>query len=390
MLHFIFGGHYMINHYIGYYSSPIGWIEIETSEKVILSIIFVDERKPQTEQPEIMINAISQLDEYFKGVRLQFELTCEINGTEFQEKAWNQLLEIPYGKITSYYEMAKRVGNEKATRAIGNANGKNKISIVYPCHRVIGKDGSLTGYAGGVERKKWLLEHEKTIKDKQIQDNDKTNRVYAPGCALMIYKPDLADRVLNYLKNEDERVAMHLTCCRHDPVLEPGSVVINTCAGCDKRYRELYAGVSTISLWELLASSESFPFPDYKGKRMTIHDACPTRTEERVHQSIRTLLKRMNIELVEPKHTMKNAICCGDRFYDVLSVEKVKNQMRKRADEMPCEDVIVYCVSCIKAIHIGNKKPRYLVDLLFNEKTHEGIFEPNQWHALLQDFIDGH
>ncbi len=388
MSHFIYGGRYMIDHYIGYYESPIGWIEIVTSEKAILSIIFVDERKTQTEQPKIMVNAISQLDEYFKGTRLQFDLKCEINGTEFQEKVWNQLLEIPFGETTSYHEMAKCVGNVKATRAIGNANGKNRISIVYSCHRVIGSDGSLTGYAGGLERKKWLLDHEKKI----MNNNDilKTNRVYAPGCALMIYKPELADRVLNYFNSEDDIIEMHLTCCRHEPHLKSGTVVINTCAGCDKRYRELYQGISTISLWEIIAESESFTFPDYKGKKMTIHDACPTRTEERVHQSIRKLCKKMNIELVEPKHTMENAICCGDRFYGVLPVEKVKNMMIKRADEMTCDDVIVYCVSCIKAIHIGNKTPRYLVDLLFNEKTHEGIFEPNQWHALLQDFIDCH
>ena len=162
MLHFIYGGHYMINRYIGHYESPIGWIEIETSEEAILSIIFVDERKVQTEHPEIMVNAISQLDEYFKGTRMQFDLKCEISGTAFQEKVWKQLLEISYGETTSYNEIAKAVGSEKAARAIGNTNGKNRISIVYPCHRVIGSNGSLTGYAGGLERKKWLLEHEKT------------------------------------------------------------------------------------------------------------------------------------------------------------------------------------------------------------------------------------
>lgn len=378
----------MIDRYIGHYESPIGWIEIETSIDSILSIVFVEERKSKTEYPEIMTNAIAQLDEYFKGTRIQFELKCEISGTDFQKKVWKQLLKIPYGETTSYNEIAKDIGSEKAARAIGNTNGKNRISIVYPCHRVIGSNGSLTGYAGGLERKKWLLEHEKKI----INNNDilKTNRVYAPGCALMIYKPELADRVLNYLTSEDDIIDMHLTCCRHEPHLKSGTVVINTCAGCDKRYRELYQGISTISLWEIIAESESFPFPDYKSKKMTIHDACPTRTEERVHQSIRKLCKKMNIELIEPKHTMENAICCGDRFYGVLPVEKVKNMMIKRADEMTCDDVIVYCVSCIKAIHIGNKKPRYLVDLLFNEETHEGVFEPDQWHVLLQDFIDGH
>lgn len=96
----------------------------------------------------------------------------------------------------------------------------------------------------------------------------------------------------------------------------------------------------------------------------------------------------MNIKIIEPKNTRTKANCCGDSFYGALPVDQVKEQMKKRSDEMPCENVVVYCVSCIKAMHIGGKKPRYIVDLLFEQDTKIGTFEPEQWHSELQKFID--
>ena len=216
------------------------------------------------------------------------------------------------------------------------------------------------------------------------------NQVYAPGCALMIYKPALAKKMTDFLALESSNPQPHLTCCRHEPNFAEGTQIINTCAGCDRRYRELYAGISTISLWEKLACSTTFPFPDYQGEKMSIHDACPTRSEERVHNAVRQLLARMKITVVEPEFTRSQAICCGDSFYGTLPVEKVKEQMRQRAKQMPCEDVAVYCVSCVNAMHIGGKTPRHLVDLLFGEKTVVKTFEPDEWHHELQAFIDSH
>lgn len=215
-------------------------------------------------------------------------------------------------------------------------------------------------------------------------------QVFAPGCALIIYKPELAKRLLEFFNKELGNITEHLTCCHHEPNFSNVTDVINVCAGCDRRYRELYEGVTTISLWEMLAESKSFPFPNYQGKEMAIHDACPTRTEERVHDAIRILLKKMNIKVVEPKNTRTRAICCGDSFYPMQTIDKVKEKMKKRADEMPCEDVVVYCVSCIKSMHIGGKKPHYIVDLLFNECTTIGTYEPEQWHDELQKFINEH
>jgi Fe-S oxidoreductase len=213
-------------------------------------------------------------------------------------------------------------------------------------------------------------------------------QVYAPGCALMIYKPSLAERVRAHLSAEFGTIAEHRTCCRHAPALPPGTQVINTCAGCDRRYRELYEGISTMSLWEVLAESAAFPFPNYHGAEMTVQDACPTRTEHRVHLAVRRLLDRMNIRVIEPPHTRTGAVCCGDSLFGVVPDEDVKAQMRHRAGEMPRHDVVVYCVSCVKAMHIGGRRPRYLVDLLFSEDTSAGTFDPTAWHAQLQAFID--
>jgi len=104
--------------------------------------------------------AVRQLEEYFAGRRRDFDLPLRWEGTAFQQRAWQALTEIPYGATWSYGEQAKRIGSPKASRAVGLANGRNPISILVPCHRVIGADGSLTGYGGGVERKRWLLAHE--------------------------------------------------------------------------------------------------------------------------------------------------------------------------------------------------------------------------------------
>jgi Fe-S oxidoreductase len=215
-------------------------------------------------------------------------------------------------------------------------------------------------------------------------------KVFAPGCALMIYKPKLGKKVLNFLNGDIGGIDEYLTCCRHKPNLEKGTQIINVCAGCDRRYRELYEGITTISLWEILAESKTFNFPDYNGKKMTILDPCPTRDQERIHNAVRTLLKKMNIILVEPEKTRTSGTCCGDSFYGSITAQEVKEKMKSRAGEMPVEDVVVYCVSCSKSMYIGGKRPRYLVDLLFGEDTIPGTFEPDDWHGELKNFINEH
>ncbi|GFR34243.1 methylated-DNA--[protein]-cysteine S-methyltransferase [Thermobrachium celere] len=145
--------------YISFYDSPIGLIKISANERAIVSLDFVYKKSKEKEN-EIIKACKKQLDEYFKGIRKEFDIDIEIEGTEFQKMVWRELKKIPYGQKRSYKDIAIAIGNEKAVRAVGGANNKNKIAIIIPCHRVVGSDGSLTGYAGGLWRKQWLLEHE--------------------------------------------------------------------------------------------------------------------------------------------------------------------------------------------------------------------------------------
>ena len=158
----------MTQRYYYYYDSPIGILEISTTEEELISILYVDEKRENTEQPKILKEVIKQRQEYFNGERKESDIKFKLKGTEFQEKVWNALTHIPYGETVSYKYIATKIGNEKAVRAVGNTNGRNVINIVVPCHRVIWSNKSLTGYGGGLDRKLWLLQHEeKFSKTKQ-------------------------------------------------------------------------------------------------------------------------------------------------------------------------------------------------------------------------------
>jgi len=226
-----------------------------------------------------------------------------------------------------------------------------------------------------------MISGEKTVKEKLV---------FAPGCALMLYKPELAYKIHDLLNRNIAGMEMFLTCCQHDPDLKYGTKIINLCPGCEKRFRNNYYGISTVSLWEILAENDFFNFPDYGGKIMTINDACPTRDQDRVHNAVRKLLSKMNIKLVEPKSTRRKSICCGDTFYGILPTVKVKEFMIKRASEMPLDDVVVYCISCVKSIFNGGRKPRYILDLLFKEETVPQTYDPDEWHKELSEYIGLH
>ena len=155
----------MSNTHTAYYGSEIGTIEIVGSRQGILSLNFVQEADALvTDSHPCLEPCLSQLDEYFHGRRKKFFLPLLTQGTPFQKKVWKALLAIPYGMHQSYGDIARKIGHKNAFRAVGNANHKNKIAIIIPCHRVIGSDGSLMGYASGIWRKKWLLEHEKNVR----------------------------------------------------------------------------------------------------------------------------------------------------------------------------------------------------------------------------------
>lgn len=151
------------------YKSPIGVIEIEGSDSAIYGINFAERDEvlhiPQQDTPQVLIECAKQLQEYFIGERHDFSFPYVFEGTDFQQAVWQALPTVGYGETASYKDIAMAINNEKAVRAVGSANGKNNISIVVPCHRIIGSNGTLTGYGGGMWRKEWLLQHEKSYKN---------------------------------------------------------------------------------------------------------------------------------------------------------------------------------------------------------------------------------
>ena len=148
--------------YKTYYKSPLGPIEILGSQDSIIALDFVEEMLPEDGELTFCVKeCLKQIDEYFRGDRREFFLNLQPVGTDFQKSVWRQLEQIPYGKTTSYGKIADVIGKPNASRAVGSANGKNPLAIIVPCHRVIGSDGSLTGYGGGVWRKRWLIGFER-------------------------------------------------------------------------------------------------------------------------------------------------------------------------------------------------------------------------------------
>jgi methylated-DNA-[protein]-cysteine S-methyltransferase len=149
-----------MGHSYAYYESPIGLIEIGGTAEGLTWLAFVEGRRAGIESHALLDQAVRQLAEYFEGSRRVFELPLRPQGTEFQRQVWGQLLQVPFGQTASYRDIAMAISRPRAVRAVGAANGRNPISIVVPCHRIVGSDGSLTGYGGGLWRKEWLLRHE--------------------------------------------------------------------------------------------------------------------------------------------------------------------------------------------------------------------------------------
>ena len=146
--------------------TPIGYLELITDQSYLLSVSFTDVcHYTSGFQPVILKETVKQIDEYFKGIRKEFNLNLQPTGTDFQIKVWEQVKKVHFGETLSYLEIAKQTGSKNNTRAVGLANGKNPIPIIIPCHRIIGVNGKLTGYAGGLGKKRWLLQHELSYSD---------------------------------------------------------------------------------------------------------------------------------------------------------------------------------------------------------------------------------
>jgi methylated-DNA-[protein]-cysteine S-methyltransferase len=148
--------------------TPIGFLEVVGSDKGLQQINFLDFRVKVHRTPNCLKDAVEQLEQYFYGKLDTFTVPLDLTGSPFQLRVWEELQKIPFGKTVTYVDIAKKLGNTHTLRAVGGANATNPIPIIIPCHRVIGRNGKLTGYAGGLKRKKWLLEHENAFSQKDL------------------------------------------------------------------------------------------------------------------------------------------------------------------------------------------------------------------------------
>lgn len=221
-----------------------------------------------------------------------------------------------------------------------------------------------------------------------IEDIDMDKCYFNPGCAMTTHDIENEQLIYKILNENFGTVKMHNRCCRHEPNLPEGSVIINNCAGCDRRFRTLYKGIDTISLWEVLNSIDNLKLPDYAGLKVSIQDPCSYRQKPQVHKSVRNILKKMNIEIEEAISHGTSSVCCGDNFYPKLDINKVNELQKKRASEMPCESVVVYCVSCLKSMSIGNKKGLHLMDLILKKESFSGETNLALYHEDLTKYIE--
>ena len=223
-----------------------------------------------------------------------------------------------------------------------------------------------------------------------LEDIDPDKCYFNPGCAMSLYKPEAVEEILHLLNRRFLPTQLHTTCCRHEPELPAGATIINNCAGCDRRFRSLYDGIQTISLWEVLDAIPALPLPTYDGMQLSVHDSCSFRKKPQVHAAVRSLLDKMHIEVVESPYSGTKSICCGDNFYGHIPLEEVHAFQKKRASQMPCQDVAVYCVSCIKSMHIGGKTPHHMLDLVLGEVTEVQETRLDVYHDAIDRYIEEH
>ncbi len=228
------------------------------------------------------------------------------------------------------------------------------------------------------------------IKAIELSSIDMEKCYWNGGCAMAIYQPTSANEILELLQKHFGNVKPHYICCQHDPQVPHGSTIINNCAGCDRRWRGEYEGIQTISIWEVLDSIANLELPDHSGLTLSVHDSCSYRERPCEQKALRSMLAKMNIDIVESEFSGAKAMCCGDRAYGKVSSEELTVLQKKRAAQMPCQDVAVQCVTCIKSMAIGGKTPQYLPDLLLSKKTEQGNLDMVAYHDELQKYVDAH
>lgn len=212
------------------------------------------------------------------------------------------------------------------------------------------------------------------------------NYIYAPGCALLCYKPHLADKLKSVVMQMYGEMETLTACCFNRPQLMEDVRIITPCTTCAQQYIKNYPQCTVEFFLTTLAESDVFPFPDYGGVKMSVQDTCSARSDSSYLATVRKLMQRMNIQIVEAEKSGVRSKCCGQTFYGKLPNEKVVAFMKMRAEEMPVEDVVVYCASCIMSMIIGGKRPRYILDLLFNEPTEMLDADIEGWNRKLLAF----
>jgi Fe-S oxidoreductase len=213
---------------------------------------------------------------------------------------------------------------------------------------------------------------------------------FNPGCTLSLYNPTAITRIYSYLKERYPDMQMHETCCHHDPKVSDGALIITACTGCHRRFNTLYAGVHARTIWEVIDEDSTFPLPTHNNLTITVHDPCPARKRPEILASVRSLLTKMQITIVEAENSGDRAICCGNSLYPTLPFTKVREHIHRRAASMPCENVAVYCVTCAKALATGGKHPRYMIDILFNEATDPRPLDFEEWRKAIGTYRDLH
>lgn len=207
--------------------------------------------------------------------------------------------------------------------------------------------------------------------------------IYAPGCAVSAYSSLVEEHFHAAMENLYGSMPVMRTCCFNHPDIAPGTIILTPCTTCLQRYRKLYPECDTRFVLEEILQSATFLFPNYLGQEMSIQDTCSARQQPETLQVVRDLLSKMNICVQEARAHGVRSKCCGEKLYGKIAYDKVLEMMRRRAEEMPCQDVVTYCASCSTPINYGGRNAHFIGDLLFRLSSDMKCPNVKEWNARL-------
>ena len=212
---------------------------------------------------------------------------------------------------------------------------------------------------------------------------------FNPSCTLAVCRPAYVEQWMDVLQKAEPSIQLHTVCCKSPHGLPDGSVVVNHCSGCNRRF-DAQEGLSAVTVWEVLDQMEDFPLPQYGPMTVTVHDSCAFRDRPKVHDAVRSLLRKMGITIVEAEYSREKSVCCGGSKYGTISQEEMLSMQKRRAEQMPCQLVAVTCPSCMKSMAIGGKTPVYLPDLIFGKKTDVGELNWDKYRQAVTAYQKAH